>query len=143
MRVHGLLVVMLTDFCGFYNVIRPMSADQIVSCAFDILSSSSEDFLSIEDLTLFFQGAKMGKYGKIYDRLDQQLIFEMLEIYRQERHEKYVNIQEEKHANYKAMGSMTRSGADEMQEIKNLFHQANLQYYKENLGKNEVPKPSK
>ncbi len=119
-----------------------MSAEQIVSCAYDILSSSSEDFLSIEDLTLFFQGAKMGKYGKVYDRLDQQLIFEMLEVYRQERHEKYVSIQEEKHANYKAMGSTARSGADDMQELKDLFHQANLQYYKENLGKNEMSKPS-
>lgn len=132
-KVHGLLVVMLTQFCNCFNVIRPMTAEQIVECANEILSSSHEDYLSIEDLSIFFSGAKNGKYGKIYDRLDQQTIFEMMEIYRQERHEKYLSIKEEQNSNLKASGPQFRSSED-VQEIKELFHKANLQYYK---GKNE------
>lgn len=128
-KIHGLLVVMLTEFCNFYNVIRPMTSAQIVSCAFELIGTSSEDFLSIEDLTIFFDGAKKGNYGKIYDRLDQQLIFEMLEVYRQERHLNYYKIKDEKECNFKAVGSQFRSSED-MSEIKELFHQANLGYYK-------------
>ncbi len=130
-KIHGLLIVMLTDFCNFYNVIRPMSATQIVDCAFELINTSIEDYLGIEDFTIFFQGAKNGKYGKIYDRLDQQIIFDMLEMYRQERHEKYMNIKEEKESNYKAMGDNFRS-CDDATELKDLFHQANLEYFKSN-----------
>lgn len=120
---------MLTDFCNYYNVIRPMTAEQIVDCAFEIINSSSEDYLSIEDFTIFFQGAKNGKYGKIYDRLDQQTIFDLLEVYRQERHEKYHKIKEEKESNYKAMGDNFKS-CDDATALKDLFHQANLDYFK-------------
>lgn len=134
-KIHGLLVVILTEFCNFYNVVRPMTAEQIVSCAFDLINTANEDYLSIEDLTIFFQGAKSGKYGKIYDRLDQQTIFDMLEIYRQERHQKYMAIKEEKDANYKSMGPNFRSSED-TKDLKDLFHQANLAYYKEQQTKN-------
>lgn len=134
-KIHGLLIVMLTDFCNFYNVIRPMSAIQIVDCAFELINTSIEDYLGIEDFTIFFQGAKNGKYGKIYDRLDQQIIFDMLEMYRQERHEKYMSVKEEKESNYKAAGDSFRL-CDDMTELKDLFHQANLEYFKSNQNDN-------
>lgn len=138
-KIHQLLVVLLTQFCNTFNVIRPMTAEQIVACASEILNTSTEDYLSIEDLTIFFQGAKNGKYGKIYDRLDQQIIFEMLEVYRQQRHEQYLNIKEEQHANLKALGPSFRS-SDSVTEIKELFHQANLQYFKNSMNTKADPK---
>lgn len=131
-KIHGLLILMLTDFCNFYNVIRPMSATQIVDCAFELINTSIEDYLGIEDFTIFFQGAKNGKYGKIYDRLDQQLIFEMLEVYRQDRHEKYLSVKEEKESNYKATGDNFRI-CDDASLLKDLFHQSNLEYFKSKL----------
>lgn len=136
-RIHQLLVVLLTEFCNTFNVIRPMSANQIVSCASEILNTSNEDYLSMEDLTIFFQGAKTGKYGKVYDRLDQQMIFEMLEIYRQERHEQYQNIKDEQHVNLKALGPSFRN-VDDSTELKELFHQANLEHFKQS---HEKPLP--
>lgn len=128
-KIHALLVVMLTNFCNFYNVVRPMTAEQITSCAFEIMNSSSEDYLSIEDLTIFFDGAKSSKYGRVLDHLDQHVIFEMLETYRQERHTQYQNFKEEKQSNYKSMGDNFRL-CDDLTEIKNLFHQANVEYFK-------------
>lgn len=127
--IHEILIIMVTEFCNFYNVIRPMSPDQIIDCAYEMIGTSSEDYLSLEDFTIFFDGAKKGNYGKIYDRLDQQTIFEMFEIYRQERHEKYHQIQEEKHTQFKGMGIKERI-TDDMTELKDLFHQANLEYFK-------------
>lgn len=128
-KIHGLLIIMLTDFCNFYNVIRPMTATQIVDCAFELINTSIEDYLAIEDFTIFFQGAKNGNYGKIYDRLDQQTIFDMLEVYRQDRYEKYYKVKEEKESNYKAIGDNFRN-CDDLTAIKDLFHQANLEYFK-------------
>lgn len=128
-RIHGILVVMITQFCNSFNVIRPMTAEQIVDCAGEILNTSHEDFLSVEDIMIFFQGAKMGKYGKVFDRLDQQIIFSMLEVYREVRHRMYNDIKEEREANLKALGPQFRTSED-MQEIKELFHQANVDYYK-------------
>lgn len=86
-----------------------MTADQIVECAHDMVMTTEEDQLSIEDYVLFFKGAKEGKYGKILDRMDQQTVFAMLEEYRQERHRQFVRIKEEKETAYKSQGSTERT----------------------------------
>ncbi len=84
-----ILMVEITKFQECYNVIRPMSAGQIAQCALSLIQSAKEDWLALEDLVIFFEGAKQGKYGKILDRLDQQTIFQMLEQYRADRHRTY------------------------------------------------------
>ena len=127
-QIHGLLIILLTDFANSFNLIRPMTADQIITCAFEMIETSYEDYLSMEDFTLFFQGAKSGKYGKVLDRMDQQTIFEMFEVYRQQRHEKYLRIKEEKESNYKSLGGGIRANEDK--GMKELMHEANLEYFK-------------
>ena len=126
--IHGLLIVLLTDFANSFNLIRPMTADQIVMCAFEMIDTSYEDYLSIEDFALFFQGAKSAKYGKILDRMDQQTIFELFENYRQQRHEKYLQKKEEKESNFKRIGGGIRSSDEK--GLKELLHEANLEYFK-------------
>jgi hypothetical protein len=127
-KVHALLTVLLTDFCNSFNLIRPMTPDQIVMCAFDLIDTSYEDYLSIEDFVLFFQGAKSAKYGKILDRMDQQTIFELFENYRQQRHEEYLRIKEEKESNYKSIGGGIRSSDEK--GMKELLHEAQLEHFK-------------
>ena len=60
-----------------------MKHEQIVTTAELILN----DYWALkpEDLKLCFDNAKKGKYGKIYDRIDGQIIFEWLELYLEER----------------------------------------------------------
>lgn len=128
-KIHGLLIVLLTDFVNSFNLIRPMTADQIVTCAFDLIDTSYEDYLSIEDFTLFFQGAKSAKYGKILDRMDEQTVFELFENYRQQRHEIYLREKEEKESQYKSYGSSFRTSED-TKDLKTLLHEANLDYFK-------------
>lgn len=131
-RIHALIVILVTNFCNGLNLIRPMTESQIVSCSFELMNTASEDQLSVEDLAVFFQGAITGKYGRILDRMDQQILFELLENYRQERHISYSNYQEERHAQLKSLGPIDRECEDQ-QEIKDLFRQANIDYLKTNI----------
>lgn len=126
--IHGIIIVLLTAFANSFNLIRPMTPDQIVMCAFDLIDTSYEDYLSIEDFVLFFQGAKSAKYGKILDRMDQQTIFELFENYRQQRHEEYLRIKEEKESNYKSIGGGIRSSDEK--GMKELLHEAQLEHFK-------------
>jgi hypothetical protein len=108
-KIHEIIIVLITSFNNSLNLIRPMNADQIVECAHDLVMTTEEDQLAIEDYVLFFKGAKEGKYGKILDRLDQQTIFSMLEEYRQERHRQFIRIKEEKETALKSLGAVERT----------------------------------
>lgn len=81
----GLIVV---DFCGAYNVVRPISDSQAADIAEDLILEYW--FLKIEDVVAFFQLCKKGAYGKVLDRLDPGLIFEWLGKYCSERENKVV-----------------------------------------------------
>lgn len=108
-NIHKLVGAMLTAFNESLNLIRPMSPDQIFDCSHDLVMTTQEDQLSVEDFVLFFKGAKEGKYGRILDRLDSQTIFAMLEEYREQRHQQYMRIKESLHVNQKGMGPQDRT----------------------------------
>lgn len=129
-RIHDLLIILVTEFANSFNLIRPMTPDQVMVCAYVMIETSYEDHLSIEDFTLFFQGAKSAKYGRVLDRMDQQTIFELFENYREQRHQQYVRIRDEKEVNLKGLGPQIRISEDGEKELKELFHEANLEYFK-------------
>lgn len=95
-----------------FNVARPMNAQQIALCAESIITSAAEDYLSLEDLLVFFTNARRGDYGKIYERLDEQIIFQLLEQYREERHRFYTNYQDEQHVKNKASGKSSAEAGE-------------------------------
>lgn len=107
--IHKILAALLTSFQNDLNLIRPMSAEQIESCSLELVMTTEEDQLSIEDYVLFFKGAKEGKYGRILDRMDQQTIFTLLEEYRQQRHIAKIRIKENKDLELKALGPSERT----------------------------------
>lgn len=131
--VHKILAVLLTKFNNSLNLVRPMSADQVRDCSFEMVMTTEEDFLSIEDYMLFFKGAKEGKYGRILDRMDHQTVFALLEEYRQERHRKLLAIREAEHAQHKAQGPSERVCATN--ELETSFYNiaSRLQEMKEKL----------
>jgi hypothetical protein len=121
-RVHEVMVILLTQFNNALNLIRPMSGQQIVDCANDLVFTTEEDQLSIEDFVLFFKGAIEGKYGRILDRMDQQTVFALLEEYREERRRQFLRIKEERHIAYKSMGPSEKTNqrdeiADKMSSL--------------------------
>jgi hypothetical protein len=121
------LMAEITKFQLCYNVIRPMNLDQIAQCAFALIQTSEEDYLSLEDVIIFFEGAKQGKYGKIFDRLDQQIIFEMFELYRQQRHENLLRIKDEMSSQHKAL-PINDKLSDMFESEKDKMKSANIEY---------------
>lgn len=130
-----ILMAEITKFVNCYTVVRPMNADQIAQCAFALIATSEEDRLSLQDLVLFFEGAKQGKYGRVLDHIDQHLIFEMLEMYREERHRQYLNIKEENDVQFKAMGTTNRS-SDEYTDKEADVRKEMIKYYISKAGHN-------
>lgn len=108
-NIHKLIGALLTAFNESLNLVRPMTPEQIFECSRELVMTTEEDQLSIEDYVLFFKGAKEGKYGRVFDRMDQQTIFEMLEQYREQRHKEFLKIKETKHLEKKALGPADRT----------------------------------
>lgn len=124
-----IIMAELTKFVNSYNVVRPMNAEQIAQCAFAIISTSEEDRLSLQDLIVFFDGAAQGKYGRVLDHIDQHVIFEMMEVYREERHQKYLAIKDTIHTQNKAAGYNERF-SDAREDAEFDIRKGVVDYYK-------------
>lgn len=101
--IAAMLTVSLTSCFEKMNLRYAMNANQIVELSEMIIDSSEEDMLALEDILLFLQDLVTGKIAKIYDRMDIPTFFEMFEIYRQKRHEDYLNFKEEMDVQFKAL----------------------------------------
>lgn len=86
-----------------------MNEFQILNLAEEIIDTSSEDNLSLEDLMLFLQNLVRGKYKLSYESFDIPKFMELFEIYRQERHSMILRLRENEHLQFKALGDATRS----------------------------------
>lgn len=96
--MHRLLAMIIREF--FNSLVLPkakkLTETKISFTACELMISSYEDHLSLEDVILFLQRAKAGKYGIIKNIASPVVFFDLLEQYRQERHEAYHKIEEEK-----------------------------------------------
>lgn len=110
-QVLTVLVLNLQLAFASFNLKRSFTEDQIIDLAELIIEESREDNLSMEDVLLFLQQLVTGKAGKVYERLDIPVFFDLFELYRQERHLALQFIQYEAHAQYKAMGDTNRTNA--------------------------------
>jgi len=87
--VHGaanmlfMLAVMVRDFCASLNVVRNMNEDQIIETATMMLQECGN--YRLEDYAQFFTQAKRGQLGMIRDRVDLQVIMELLDQYHKRR----------------------------------------------------------
>jgi len=95
-----------------FNLRVGMNTEQIYDLSLALIETAEEDNLAIEDIMLFLDGLPKFKYGKVYDRMDMPTFFEMLEVYREQRHQAYVNAKEEAHAQFKSMGDTNRMSND-------------------------------
>lgn len=79
-QVVGLLI---SDMSKAYNVIRPLTGDQIADLAFEIVTDYY--FMKLEDFCAFLHLCRKGKYGRVLDRLDPGLINEWFAAYMLQR----------------------------------------------------------
>jgi hypothetical protein len=130
-RMHRLIKTVLTEFC--LSVALPKSKKlteiKISVLACDLILSADEDQLSMEDLIIFFELTKNGKYGKFKGLVTHFGIMEKLEQFRQERYETYVRIKEQKEAEVRLLGPTERI-SPEPTPIKKLFEDAKVVSFK-------------
>jgi uncharacterized protein YciU (UPF0263 family) len=112
MEAETALTASLKSAMSNINLKYPLNADQLIDIAEQIVDESIEDNLALEDVLLFLGQFITGKMGKIYDRMDVPKFFESFEVYRQERHEVYLRIKEERDSQYKTAGPRERSSED-------------------------------
>lgn len=92
--IHGrktmltIIVLIIKDFCGSFNVVRNMNEDQMIEAALMLLDECGN--FRLEDYLMMFAMAKkrqFEKYFKIMDRIDIQVITAILDIYWDKRHD--------------------------------------------------------
>jgi hypothetical protein len=141
-EVYTVLVVYLQQTFNNLNLKRGFNEDQLLELADMIIEESREDNLSLEDVMLFLQQLVAGKAGKIYDRMDIPVFFELFEGYRQDRHLAMMYLRYEAESNYKAAGDTTRT-SDGLAENDNNTRQVMADYYRQSTnGKDTIPPTS-
>jgi hypothetical protein len=111
-KISGILSIAITKALNNFNLRVGMNPQQIMNLAYELINDSEQDQLAIQDILLFLDGIVKFKYGKVYDRMDMPTFFEMLEKYREERHQAFMNGKDEAHAQFKAMGDSNRTSQD-------------------------------
>jgi hypothetical protein len=90
--VKDLLIVMITDAVNYFNIGKNMNDNQIIQTVELVLDSYP--MFKLSDFKLCFNRAKSGRYGKVYDRIDGQIIFEWLGNYENEREQEIVTLRQ-------------------------------------------------
>lgn len=125
-RAHRLIKMVLQEFC--YSIPLPksvkLSETGIAACACGLILSAYEDQLSLEDLIVFLESAKKGKYGKFKGVLTHFSIMQKLEQYRMERSAAYKALREAQEARLKRMKEIPRIG--EVKSIGEIMQQAEI-----------------
>ena len=111
-KIAAVLSKQITKSLNNFNLRVGMNPEQITDLSYAILDEAESDQLAIQDILLFLDGLPKFRYGKVYDRMDMPTFFEMLEKYREERHQAYMNGKDEAHAQFKAMGDSNRTSQD-------------------------------
>jgi len=93
--VKALLTKSIEDLNTYFNVSSQMTTGQRVELINLIYQKYS--YFKLADFKLCFVNAKTGMYGKIYNRIDGQIIFEWLGLYAVERMEFCENNNRRKH----------------------------------------------
>lgn len=124
-RIHNLMSTVLREFCLSIPLpkAKKLNDTRTNACACDIMIRAEEEALSMEDIILFFERAKKGKYGPINKYLTHQLINEKLEMYLEDRRQAFIKFSEEKHLQYKGMGPADRI-CREPKQIGEIINQA-------------------
>lgn len=97
MKLKALMFAIVSDLVQFFNVGKTMSTNQIGSTV-ELLIECYPVY-KLDDFVLCFKRAKLGQYGKLYDRIDGNIILDWFEAYIQERNTEFeqLRINEQKH----------------------------------------------
>ena len=103
------------------------------------------NYLGLEDLKLCFLKAIKGHYGKSYDRLDAQIIFEWLNAYKAERADVKMNYQVQKHDEFKQLDQKVSDlgwSKERLTQLKELAKQMAIKDREERFSKRSKVEPT-
>lgn len=82
-HLRAFMVKILNEVIDYFSVGKSIGAVQVAQVADLIIEEYY--FFKPDDFKLCFNRAKKGIYGKVFDRIDGQVLFEWLSAYRKER----------------------------------------------------------
>jgi len=130
-RMHRLVKTILNEFCIAIALPKSKKLTEtktsVVAC--DLILAAEEDQLSMEDLIVFFELAKNGKYGKFRSLLTHYSIMKKLEQYRQQRYEAYIKIKDQRQTEVRLLGPSERI-SPQPTPIKQLFEDGKIVPFK-------------
>ena len=129
-KISAVLNIAITNTLNQFNLRVGMNPDQIAELSYSLIEEAEQDQLAIQDILLFLEGLPKYKYGKVYDRMDMPTFYELFEVYREQRHQEYVNAREEQHAQFKSMGDTNRISNDTDKEANRNAMKQYLQNFK-------------
>ena len=101
------VVLIMLEFQNFYNVKSKLDEFQLYDIAYMIMEEYRH--LNLLDIGILFKYAKLGRYGKVYDRIDGGMVLEWVSQYERNRCEMIISNRESEHSQTKIEG--TRSNA--------------------------------
>lgn len=115
--MHRLLVMILKEFNNklLLPKAKKLTETKISIAACEIMLLSYEDQLSLEDVILFLQRVKSGRYGPIKALVLPSILFQKMEMYRQARHKVFIKMKESRDAAFKTMDAAPRSSSEPTQ----------------------------
>lgn len=129
----GIISKMIDGINSYFNVVRPMTNAQIEELTIDMMQLKDH---RLEDFLAFFEGIKKGRYGKIYDRLDQSVIWEMWDKYEEERESYFYNQHKQaKDDNVHDARTVPNAATEAINKLSSLG--SGIQNLKQHLKKNE------
>lgn len=130
-KIAAVLSKAITKALNKFNLRVGMNAEQVADLAFALIEDAETDHLAMQDVMLFLDGFPMFKYGKVYDRMDMPTFFEMLEVYREKRHQEFMRHKDEQDSQYKAYGDTNRMSTetdkDQMRDAMKKYMQNNIE----------------
>ena len=115
---RAVLVIIMNDMLDFFNAGNDMKDTQVAMTVDFILEEYP--YMQTDDITLCFRNAMKGKYGKLYNRIDGQIIMGWIKAYNSERctaaqvaseNESKTRKQDEKSVSYTQYFDMIREKA--------------------------------
>lgn len=106
-KMLAVLTLMVKDFCSSLNVVRNMNEDQMIESA-ALLMNECGNF-RMEDYVMMFTMAKKGKLVKIMDRIDINMITQIMDRYYEIRAVIGRQEQEKEVDQLDTLGNTTRS----------------------------------
>lgn len=102
------------------NIDKPMTIAQLDECAEEIVRQYPH--FKIQDIHVFCNGCKFGRYGKVYNRLNGQILFEWLAEFDQER---ILKIQSDRRKEQdERAGKLDESDCDKWMDMSMIYERA-------------------